>query len=295
MVVVVVPALEANMDHEKGSGPHAGEIIMDLEGEDPGIIVHRASLLRELVAPLPQSSLHTNKKLVTINVRPDTDDEAATSKALEVTFEDGTVEQADAVIGADGIFGLVRSHVLQGEAETHSASPAGFWDSRVLVPMEKAHELFGETSFDANRQTAWVGNGAFLMLDAVENGTVLQCVISAVEKSSVEENRKHEVTVDSLKQTLADWDENPIAKGMIEVTRLPPSLNSRILVMMMSMGANGGFYSFAANKVLLTDTPNGNTSRLRHTPRVTSVSLVTLHMLRRHGKARVPPWLLKTL
>lgn len=191
---------------------------MDLSGEDPGIIVHRASLLRELVATLPESSLHTDKKLVSVDVRPDTGD-APAAKALQIVFEDGTIDEADAVIGADGVFGLVRSHVLQGEAEKHPASPAGFWDSRLLIPIEKARHLFGETSFDADRQTGWVGDSAFLMLDALENGTVVQCIVSAIEQPSPMHDRKREVAVETLTQTLASWHDNPIAKGMIEVTR----------------------------------------------------------------------------
>lgn len=190
---------------------------MDLAGEDPGIIVHRASLLRELIATLPESSLHTDKKLVSIEVRPDTSGAPAT-KALGVTFEDGTIDEADAVIGADGIFGLVRSHVLQGEAEKHSASPAGFWDTRLLIPIERARQVFGATSFDADRQTAWVGDSAFLMLDALENGAIVECIVSAIEKSPTHD-RKREVTVETLDKILATWHDSPIAKGMIEVTR----------------------------------------------------------------------------
>lgn len=89
--------------------------------------VHRASLLRKLLTPLPKEALHPNKKLTTINPN---------ESGVEISFQDDTVHQFDAVIGADGIFSTVREHVLQGVVadEQHYALPAGFWDCRNVVP-----------------------------------------------------------------------------------------------------------------------------------------------------------------
>ncbi|RYP66821.1 hypothetical protein DL769_005916 [Monosporascus sp. CRB-8-3] len=191
-----------------GSGPYAGQIIFDFSGDDPGIIVHRASLLRELVAPLPKDSLHTNKKLAAINPTPD-------MNAVEVMFEDRTVERFDAVIGADGIFSSVRSYVLQDDADQFAASPAGFWDCRNPVPPERAKVVLGEELFELDRQYGWVGDGGFLMHDVLENRTMVQCIISAVEHSQTHE-RKRVLTKETLTQTLSSWLDGPIAKGMIE-------------------------------------------------------------------------------
>ncbi|RYP35056.1 hypothetical protein DL767_003961 [Monosporascus sp. MG133] len=160
-----------------GSGPYAGQTIFDLSGADPGMIVHRASLLRELVAPLPKDSLHTNKKLAAINRIPDMD-------AVEVVFEDGTVERFDAVIGADGIFGSVRSYVLQDDADQFAASPAGFWDCRNLVPLERAKAVLGEELFELDRQYGWVGDGGFLTLSGWLNGPIAKGMIEWEHKAT---------------------------------------------------------------------------------------------------------------
>ncbi|RYP69607.1 hypothetical protein DL770_008213 [Monosporascus sp. CRB-9-2] len=159
-----------------GSGPYAGQTIFDFSGADPGIIVHRASLLRELVAPLPKDSLHSNKKLAAINPIPDMD-------AVEVMFEDRTVDTFDAVIGADGIFGSVRSYVLQDDADQFAASPAGFWDCRSLVPFERAKAVLGEELFELDRQYGWVGDGSGAAM-AFEDAMILKELLGNITSSA---------------------------------------------------------------------------------------------------------------
>ncbi|KAI1213245.1 salicylate hydroxylase [Annulohypoxylon truncatum] len=194
-----------------GSGPEAGNIVFDLAADDPGMNVHRASLLRELLAPLPIEALHPNKKLITIN---------ANGSGVGITFQDGTVFQFDAVIGADGIFSTVREHVLQSVAATEQSSPlpAGFWDCRNVVPFEKAKATLGEKYFDVDRQYGWVGDGAFIMHDVLENRTMVQCVVSSIEKdSSTSRDRKRPLTREILTETLGSWMGGPIADGMISL------------------------------------------------------------------------------
>lgn len=163
------------------------------------------------MAPLPEKSLHTNKSLATIRIKPVTN-------TVEVTFQDGTIDEFDAVIGADGIFSSVRSYVLQDDADRLAASPAGFWDCRNLVSLERAKAVLGEELFEVDRQYGWVGDGGFLMHDVLENRTMVQCVVSAVENSPTR-NRKRALTRQTLTQTLSSWLDGPIAKGMIEVSR----------------------------------------------------------------------------
>ncbi|KAK4224046.1 hypothetical protein QBC38DRAFT_547968 [Podospora fimiseda] len=193
-----------------GSGLQAGTIIADLHenAENPGLILHRASLLRELLAPLSESILHANKKLESIKENKD--------GSLSITFKDGTTNQVDAVIGADGIFSSVRNHVLGDAAAEHAASPAGFWDCRVMVPYEKAKTTLGEEYFDQDRQYGWIGDQAFVMHDIAESRTMVQCVISAVEKESPE-GRKIKLTREYLNEVLKGWLGRTIGDGAIEL------------------------------------------------------------------------------
>jgi salicylate hydroxylase len=184
--------------------------------------MNRAPLLRELIALLPGEILHAGKKLTSLE---------QTTSGVTVTFDDGTIETFDAVIGADGIFGNVRRHVLEQDTEKHAPSPAGWWDCRNLVPIQKAKAILGEKSFLVDREYCWAGNGAFMMHALVENGTMVQCIMSVVEKD-FPPDRKRPITRDVLESAFtADWMQ-PATKGMIEVSHLKRSIHNSILTIL---------------------------------------------------------------
>ncbi|KAH8894536.1 FAD/NAD(P)-binding domain-containing protein [Thozetella sp. PMI_491] len=175
-----------------GSGPKAGTLVIDF-GESPSEgerdqVLHRASFLRELLAPLPKESLHAGKKLIGIK---------ETQNGVEVTS--------------------VRGYVLQESAEKYAATPAGFWDSRVLVPFDKAVKTLGKEHFQLDRQYSWVGDKAFIMHDVLEDRTMVQCVISTVE-TDFPKDRKRALTRELLTDVLQNWLDGPIGKGAIELT-----------------------------------------------------------------------------
>lgn len=186
----------------KTSGPHAGEKVFDIPTTETNVIVHGAALLAALVAPLPKEALHVNKKLESIKTE---------GSKLHVTF-------TDAVIGADGIFGSARKHVLLEDASAHAATPAGFWDCIYLIPFEKAKEKLGAQYFTEHRQYGWCGDGAFIMHDVLDNGETVQCVLSAVESDQPKE-RSRPLTRGILEMTLHTWLDGPIAKNMMDVCR----------------------------------------------------------------------------
>ncbi|KAI1085418.1 FAD/NAD(P)-binding domain-containing protein [Whalleya microplaca] len=178
-----------------GSGPDADTLVADFDAnlapEDKELIEH----------------LHPSKKLIKI-IQMDS--------GIDLAFEDGTTDRLDAVIGADGIFGSVRRYVLQDEADECAASPGGWWDSRVVVPMEKAKSTLGEQYFDVLRQYLWAGDGMFVLHDVLENGTMVQGVISAVEKDPPA-NRKRPLTRELLTKAFESWPDGPISKGIIDL------------------------------------------------------------------------------
>ncbi|KAF1979207.1 FAD/NAD(P)-binding domain-containing protein [Bimuria novae-zelandiae CBS 107.79] len=130
-----------------GAGPHAGTKVLDVAEERPGKTMHHADLLRELLAPIPPENMHASKKLVRI--------EEATSRPLTLHFSDNTSTPADALIGADSIFGFVRSHVLPPAHPAPMPVPVGWVGTINMVPTAKAREKLGAQWFEEDRQYGW--------------------------------------------------------------------------------------------------------------------------------------------
>lgn len=177
---------------------------------DPGhISVHRASLLRELLAPLPKAVLHANKQLTSIK-------EFDNSK-IEVKFQDGVIEYFDAVIGADGVYSTIRRYVLQDATDQHQPTPAGFWDCRVLTPIEKAKAVLDSNYLEERKVYTWLGDGASILHGIIENGTLLESIISGAEKDPAKD-RKRPLQREYLNSALSRWLDGPIATGIINVS-----------------------------------------------------------------------------
>jgi hypothetical protein len=114
------------------------------------------------------------------------------------------------------------------------------------------------------------------MHDVLENGTLVQLVISAVERDPPKD-RKRPLTREMLTSTLSGWMDGPIAKGVIDVSQQPRLKGSGHALMCRSLYWNN------PNP---RATRSGSTSRHPHTPRAGSASWATLHTQQRHG--RVP-------
>ncbi|GAW16537.1 hypothetical protein ANO14919_059670 [Xylariales sp. No.14919] len=87
-----------------GTGAYMNQLARDHTGTKQGLVFYRASLLRQLLRPLPEEGLHANKKLTSIFEK---------DGKVEVRFTNDTSMTCDAVVGADGIFSTVRDHVLR--------------------------------------------------------------------------------------------------------------------------------------------------------------------------------------
>jgi salicylate hydroxylase len=108
-------------------------VVFDLTAEQRGKVVHRAALLSELLKPIDGNKKHMNKKVVQID--------NTGSDRIVIRFDKGTSFEADAVIGADGLNEYVRGHVLGKKHQAVKVQSAGFWDSRSLIPIQKAKDL----------------------------------------------------------------------------------------------------------------------------------------------------------
>jgi salicylate hydroxylase len=124
-----------------------------------------------LLEPIPKDQLHASKKLAKIEEQED---------MLLLEFEDGSEVQADALIGADGIFGSVRAHVLGADHEAVKPVAAGWAGAMNIVPYPKAEAKLGAEILDENRQYGWVSDGGIFIHDSIMGGKMVQCIGTSV-------------------------------------------------------------------------------------------------------------------
>ncbi|KAF2656265.1 FAD/NAD(P)-binding domain-containing protein [Lophiostoma macrostomum CBS 122681] len=193
------------------TGSNALDVLFDLAGEQRGKVVHRAALLSELLRPIDKTRTHTNKKLSRI--------EELSGGRLRLVFQDGVTSEVDAVIGADGVRGFVREHILGADHPALRAQVSRFKDSRALLPMEEAKAILGAEYFDeSHRQYGWIGDGGFFMHDVLDNGKTVQCVlcIDTAEAWGSDAESK-DLYRSLLEQALANWTNTPLRRGIVEV------------------------------------------------------------------------------
>lgn len=116
------------------TGQYLGQI--DEFGEPASRQIHRAHLLDALKEGIPESILHTGKKLASLNY---------TGSEYELTFEDGSTATATVVIGCDGIKSVVREHLGITDSPIYSGQVVyrGYVQYSDLSP--DAAEIFRKT------------------------------------------------------------------------------------------------------------------------------------------------------
>ncbi|KAF5250338.1 hypothetical protein FANTH_4438 [Fusarium anthophilum] len=108
---------------------------------------HRGAFVNELLKLLPSHVVHFNKQLQAID--------EDSSGGIRLSFQDGTIEEADAVVGCDGIKSKVRE-ILRND------------------PHATAVEVLGEER--ALNATMWLGKDKHLLSYPVAHGTILNVV-----------------------------------------------------------------------------------------------------------------------
>ncbi|KAF2164142.1 hypothetical protein M409DRAFT_25489 [Zasmidium cellare ATCC 36951] len=141
------------------SGADSGEIF-HTQSSPPGEIlvksVARAPFLSEILKTVPESCMHTAKRMIEIKQSED--------DSYTIYFEDGTEEKFDIVFGTDGIHSSVRKYVLGEDEPSSKAVGAGWWFYFVLVPMEEARAILGDWYLDKPRQQVFTGHGHFTLV-----------------------------------------------------------------------------------------------------------------------------------
>ncbi|KAH7076915.1 hypothetical protein BKA63DRAFT_510996 [Paraphoma chrysanthemicola] len=189
------------------AGPHAGTKVIDVAEEKPGKILHRAALLHELLEPIPKDLLHVSKKLAEIQKQ---------EERVLLRFQDGSEALVDALIGADGIFGSVRAHVVGADHEAVKPVAAGWAGAMNMVPYLKAEAKLGAEILRENRQFGWVSHGGIFIHDPIMGGKMVQCIGTSVNQDT-SGARRIPIDREYMERAFASSLDEPVAKGMIDL------------------------------------------------------------------------------
>ncbi|OCL05670.1 FAD/NAD(P)-binding domain-containing protein [Glonium stellatum] len=132
---------------------------------------HRKALLDIMTSLIPLSTVKFNKRVNTLHQE---------GTRVFITFEDGEVVEADAVVGCDGIKSITRRAVL-GATHPDLVEPtyAGRYAYRAIVPMQEAVKIIGCYAPDA---TMFMGPGASMSVYPISKGT--ECNVVALKKDN---------------------------------------------------------------------------------------------------------------
>ncbi|PWY83657.1 salicylate 1-monooxygenase sala [Aspergillus sclerotioniger CBS 115572] len=129
--------------------------------------VHRAHFLDELIKLVPKGISRFNKRLEDIHER-------ISDGKLILKFADGSEDEADVVIGCDGIKSQVRQIIVGADHPSAKPSYTHKYAYRGLVPMDKAVEAIGEEL--ASNACMHMGPGGHMLTFPVNAGKTLNIV-----------------------------------------------------------------------------------------------------------------------
>ncbi|KAF4552729.1 FAD-binding domain-containing protein 13 [Elsinoe fawcettii] len=119
------------------SGPNTGAVVAELGKAKGRKTVARSDLLAGLKALIPSHRLHFNKRLASINERPD--------DSVDITFKDGTKKHVDCLIACDGVHSTVRSYLLGADHPATSPKNHDGWQIyRTMIPSSEARKHIDE-------------------------------------------------------------------------------------------------------------------------------------------------------
>lgn len=188
---------------DSGARVHDHPVAADYERRfgAPYYGVHRADLQRLLAAECGDR-VRLGRRLVGIS---------AAGSGHRLAFADGSVTEAEVVVGADGVHSAVRRWVT-GEDPAAYSGTSGF---RGLVPVEQLPSLP-----DPQAIQFWMGPGAHLLHYPIGDGSIVNflAVVHEPERWSAP-GWTEDVPVERIRDRFADW--HPGVRELVERTSLP--------------------------------------------------------------------------
>ena len=188
-----------------GEGVHAGKRVMAVTMDDPMKLstAHRADFMEEIVNLLPEGCVEFNKVLVDVKQGDD---------KVVCKFSDGSVVEADAVIGCDGVRSICRKFVFEKEADLATPVFSEMVAYRGLVPMKLAENVMGTEK--AHNRNIIIGHDRHVITFPVSDGSLVNAVALSTRKqwegSWIVPGQKA-----NMMQEFSEWDNG--VKKILEV------------------------------------------------------------------------------
>ncbi|PGH03838.1 salicylate hydroxylase [Blastomyces parvus] len=197
--------------HGEGRGSMIDEA-RDDDGRALVSIVHRAAFLRELLRDAPAERLHASKRLERVERAGEGGGGGGggggDGAPVTLHFADGSTHECDILVGADGVRSTVRRVILGEEDPAAHARNAGWWAVMALKPYAEARASIGDgfVDFDDAREHGWVGDGAFLMHNILNDGQVVQFITSVREREAEGSDMWYRnVSAEEIARVYQDW------------------------------------------------------------------------------------------
>lgn len=186
------------MDGKGGSNwLKVGDMISTPGGPGKGMsMIHRARFLDELVKLIPTECVSFGKKVAAVK---------QVKGIVRLDFEDGTIAEASAAIGCDGVKSHVRRSLVGKE---NDATFTGKYAYRGLLPMSKAIDLVGEKL--ARNCQAYLGYGGHVLTMPVELGATMNVVAfhTAADGKWVDHKWVLPMRKEDMNRDFADWGDD---------------------------------------------------------------------------------------
>jgi len=169
--------------------------VTDSSGWNATFGMHRADLVGLLAAGLPANVVHTGHRAVGFSQ----DDDVA-----RVRFDNGTVIEADVVVGCDGIHSEMRPFVFPPSDAVFSGTVA----YRGLVPHAAVPD------WPQNAWQMWLGRGKHFLVFPVRAGELVNYVGFVPADEQMRESWTAQGDPDALRAEFAGWD--PRIEGLLK-------------------------------------------------------------------------------
>lgn len=214
-----------------GEGAGAAVRIRGL-GERSHWNVNREALLREMLRGVPAGVVRPGpsggsgsgsgtKAIVSVAA-------LGAGQGQLITFDDGTQERYDVVVGAEGAHGFTRRLVLGDDEALVKPRATGFWGLPIKVPLRRAQEVMGagELLDPRNpRQMGWIGDGTMMLCNMVDGGDEVQIIVHGKTDGEGEGEGEGDkepewaklFTTEEFREMFAGY-RVPMCQGMVDVS-----------------------------------------------------------------------------